>query len=307
MKQDTREISHLILKLINNKKSFFFWFALRFVSALFPIWSIYLFSEVISLLENNHNFNQIISLVILLLIVYFLDNFTRLLSIYKLEYIISGIQFDVHNFLIPGLEIKDKNTRFEGIQSVRNFSEATRLTLELIRQPGIDSVVSLLFTPLILYFLDFKIFVVEIAYIVIYYFVDVYTTQRYVYLKNLQNAKIEGYYARLHVTNDVELEEKQFNRVHKKICNWSFIEWSFLDNISVFFYILVLAYLVFAVLNNYKSISDLVLIIGYMASTQTFLNSLSVLKDKLADTKVALYRLVNNKTIDNVDLNDLIR
>ncbi len=307
MTPETRNIIKFILKFISHKGSFFFWFFIRFISALFPIFSIYLFSQIIALVENKSNFSTVLYLVALIFIIYLLENFTRLLSINKLEYLISGIQFEVHNFLIPDLELKNKSARFEAIQAIRNFSEAVRLTLELIRQPGVDSVVSLIATPLILFFLDFKIFIFEIVYIVVYFFVDVYTTQRYIYLKNLQNAKVEAYYARLQGTNDIDLEEKQYNRVHQKICSWNFIEWFTLQNISICFYSAALLYLIFEVNQGTKNISGLILIIGYLGSTQIFLNSLSLLKDKLADTRVALYRLGKSETVTNIDLDDLIR
>lgn len=307
MRSETREIIRFILKLISNKTSFFFWFLIRLISSIFPLISIYLFSQVIGLLETKNNLNEILTLVFIILLIYFLENFSKFLSVYKLEHLITRIQLDVHNFLIPGLSLKDKNSRYQAIQAIRNFSEAVRTTLELIRQPGVDSAVFLIATPIILYFFDFKIFILEIAYIITFYFVDLYTTQRHARLKDLQNSKTEDYYATLQNSNDVSFEEKQFSRVHQKICDWSFIEWFSLSNISIIFYCLILGYLASQVFYNSKDIADLILVSGYIASTQIFLNSLSSLRDKLSDTKVTLYRLAKSDAVTTIDFDDLVR
>jgi hypothetical protein len=78
--------------------------------------------------------------------------------------------------MILGLDTQSKSDRHASIQAIRNFGEAVRGTLELIRQPGIDSFVSMITIPLILLFIDFRAFILEIAYILIYFFADLYTT-----------------------------------------------------------------------------------------------------------------------------------
>ena len=45
---------------------------------------------------------------------------------------------------------------------------------------------------------------------------------------------------------------------------------------------------------------------GYVASTQTYLNSLSEIKDNLANMTVAIDHLARNKSISVLDLDDLI-
>ena len=85
-------------------------------------------------------------------------------------------------------------------------------------------------------------------------------------------------------------------------CFW---EWNFLQDTAVVFYSLILFYLIYTVSIGQKRISDLVLIMGYTVSTQAFLNNISSIKDRLADTKVALTRLVSNKSVSSVNLSDL--
>ncbi|MPM77241.1 hypothetical protein SDC9_124241 [bioreactor metagenome] len=45
---------------------------------------------------------------------------------------------------------------------------------------------------------------------------------------------------------------------------------------------------------------------GYIVSTQSFLNSFSDIRDSLADTTVAIEHLAKNKNIAVLDFNDLV-
>jgi ABC-type multidrug transport system fused ATPase/permease subunit len=306
MLKKTRFTLNLILKIIQNKTRFFLWLVLRFFSALLPLLSIFLFSEVINDIENKTDFSSLFFLVLLILIVRLLDNYTRIRSVYKLDECISDINFDIHNFFIKDIKTETKEERHKSIQAIRNFADASGFTLKLFRQPGIDSLVSIVIIPAILFFVDFKIFILEIAYILIYMVIDYYTTQKYVKFRDFQNTKTESYYAKFQESNDIELEQKTFNRHFARLCNWNFIEWFLLQNSAVFFYILILAYCLIATLSGTKHIADVVLIMGYVTSTQTFLNSFSDIKDSLADMTVALDHLAKNKSISVVDLDDLL-
>ena len=53
-------------------------------------------------------------------------------------------------------------------------------------------------------------------------------------------------------------------------------------------------------------ISDLVLVMTYVASTQVYLNSFSEIKDSLADVYVATNHLARNKNITAIDFDDLV-
>lgn len=307
MTRETREILKFILKLVCHKNIFFFWVFVRFLSAAFPMVSIYLYSRVIKFLEIGASFDQMLLLVGLILSVFIADNLTRLLSIHNLNSIIIQTEFGIHQFMLIGLKTYDKKIRHEVIQAIRNFGEAVRTSLELIRQPGVDAIVALITIPGILFFLDIKIFVLHLAYMITYYFVDVYTTDKYSKLKDIQNQRTEIYYAKFQDSNKIQKESAQFTDHFKKLCRWGFIEWFSLQNIAVIFYTLILFYLIRQVQLGEKVISDLVLIMGYIASTQVFLNNFSNIKDRLADTKVALSRLAKSKYVLVVGLNDFMR
>lgn len=295
--QKDKHIFSLILGLVEHKAALLFWYAVRFFSALLPLYTIYLFGQAIKLLENHASLNHIVRHLLFILFIRLFDNLTRLLSIHRLEYYIQQTELSLHQFLIYGLKTKTKDQRHQIIQAVRNFGEAVRTTLYIIRQPGIDGLVSFFTVPIILFFLDFRIFVLDIAYIATYCVLDVYTTQRYSKLKNSQNAHVETYYAKLQDSNNVAKEHQSFLFHLKKLCRWGFIEWILLQNTAVCFYFLIFFYLSYTVFTGQKQISDLVLIMGYIANTQTFLNHLSGIKDRLADCKAALSRLAANGSL----------
>ena len=304
MKQN-KQLFKLILDLVDHKAPLFFWYLVRVFSALLPLYTIYLFGQAIRLLENHVSIQQLFHHLLLILFIRLLDNFTRLISIHKIEYLIFEIEFSIHQFLLFGLKTRNKEKRHQTIQAVRNFSEAVRNTFAILRQPGIDGLVSFISIPIILSFLDFKVFIAEIAYVATYYFVDIYTTERYARFKNIQNKHTETYYARLQDSNKVAKERRSFLSHLKKLCDWGFWEWNFLQDTAVVFYSLILFYLIYTVSIGQKQISDLVLIVGYTVSTQAFLNNISSIKDRLADTKVALTRLASNKSVSSVNLSDL--
>ncbi len=306
MIKKTKITLFLIFKIIQNKTRFLFWFFIRFVSSLFPLLAIYLYSRVVSDIETKASLDSVFFLVLIILFVRIVDNFLRLKSLYKLEECISDIGFDIHNYFIKDLKTSNKEERHQSVQAIRNFSDASSLTLMLFRQPGIDSVVSLLTIPVILFFVDLRIFVLEIVYILVYLILDYYTTQRYVKLRDVQNTKIENYYAKLQESDDVDLEQKTYTRHFTRLSNWNFLEWFLIQNSAVIFYSLILAFCIFSIYSGAKQISDLVLVMGYVSSTQAYLNSLSEIKDNLANMTVAIDHLARNKSISVIDLDDLV-
>lgn len=295
----------MILGLTTNKFSLFFWFFVRFISATFPLLSVYLFSRIIKLLENGYSQAEATRLIINIFLVFIIDNLTRLLSTNNLNFVIGNIQNDIHNLLSTGLKTRDKKIRHKSVQAIRNFSDAVNTTLTILKQPGVDSIVSFVFIPIILFFLDFRVFILQLAYMLVYFWMDVYTTERYARIKDIHNAKVEIYYAKFQDSNKIKREQGQLVRQFKKLCHWNFFEWFTLQTTANLFYTIILFYLVLSVSAGEQKISDLILIMGYVTSTQTFLNSISNIKDSLADTKVALNRLINSRHYLAIDFDDL--
>lgn len=305
MSRNSRKVIAFILKLTTNKSPFFFWLFVRFISAVLPLVTIYQFSGIIKLIEQKQSLNQIALAVFWIFIVRILDNTLRLKSVTKLEYEIANISFDIHNLFLAGLHCQSKDERHAAVQAIRNFADASSNTLNLIKQPGIDSLVSVIFIPAILLVLDFQIFIATVAYILIYYFIDYYTTQRYANLKDILNGKTETYYAKLQDSGDFDLEQKTWSRHFNRVTNWGFSEWSLLQNTAVFFYSAILLYLIVLATAGTKQLSDVVLIMGYVSQTQVLLNAFSSIQDNLSDMHVGLERLAKNTSISAIDLDDL--
>jgi len=304
--RETRKVFAFVLKIISNRTGLFFWSFVRFLSAILPLLTIYLFSLVVKQLEMKLALSTVIFTVILTFVVRLIDNYLRLISVTRLEKVIGDISFDIHNYFLTDLESESKESRHATVQAIRNFSDASSVTLNFIKQPGIDSIVSFLFIPVILFIIDFPSLVITLAYIAVYFCIDTYTTQRYAQLKDIQNSKTEAYYAKLQDSNDFDLEQTSFTRHFRRLCRWGFTEWFALQNSAVFFYCLNLLYLVYIVSTGEKDISDLVLIMGYVSQTQIFLNSFSQIKDSLTDMNVGLKHLAKNEAFSSVDLEDLI-
>ncbi|MFA6603046.1 MAG: hypothetical protein WCT01_04580, partial [Candidatus Shapirobacteria bacterium] len=242
-----RKVILFILELARQEPHTFFWFTIRFLSAFLPLFTVYLFSQTIRLIETDASYREILTLILVILVIRVFDNYLRLKSLYKLEESISNIGFSIHNYFLKDLRADSRDQRHESVQAVRNFSDATCLTLKLIRQPGIDSFVSLLTIPVIFFVTDFQVFIMEIAYIGVYFFIDYYTTERYAHLKDIQNTKTEVYYAKLQDTHDVDLEQSTYSRHFARLSRWGFKEWFMLQGSAVIFYSFILFYLVVSV------------------------------------------------------------
>jgi hypothetical protein len=306
MKPRTNKVIAFIYKVVNNKSHFFFWLFVRFISAIFPLITIYQFSNIIKLIENKQSSTSIFNAIVAIFIIRLIDNFLRLKSVTRLEHEIANISFDIHNFFLSSLKTDTKEERHAAVQAVRNFADASSGTLNLIKQPGIDSLVSFILIPIILYALDFHTFVLTVAYIIIYFFTDYYCTQHYARLKDILNYKTESYFAKLQESEDFDLEQKAWSRHFFRLSKWGFTEWSLLQNLSVFFYSAIFIYLVALTTNGDRQLSDVVLIMGYVTQTQVFLNSFSSINDSLTDMLVGLERLAANNFVSALSLEDLI-
>lgn len=258
------------------------------------------------MLENQAEMFELSLFILLIFLTYVVDNFLRIKSTTRLDYHISNISFDIHNFFLKDLKCQSKEERHATVQAIRNFADASINTMTLFKQPGIDSLVSLVSIPIILFFVDFKAFVLVIAYILIYYFVDHFTTQRYMKYRDVQDSKTENYYAKLQDSDDYDLEQKAFTIYFDHLTNWNFIEWFFLQNTAVIFNSIVLFYLIYSVVYGNFPVSHLVLVWGYVSQTHTHLNNFSSIKDSLSDMFIALEHLAKNKTVSALDLDDLI-
>lgn len=296
---------NFISKISTQKGELVFWLIVRFLSAILPLVTIYQFSHLIKLIETKSDFNTLLIYLLFIFIIRFLDNLLRLRSTTKLDYLISNLSSDIHNFFLIDFNPTSKEDRHASIQAIRNFADSTIKTLSVIKQPGIDSVVSVLFIPVALYLVDIRSFVLIVTYISVYSIVNFYTSQRYRQLRDFQNTKTEAYYAKLQESNDIDLEQATYNRHFNRLSNWSFVEWFLLQNTAVAFYSLFLLYQLYLVYSGSIQVSDLVLVMGYVGQTQVFLNSFTDIISGLGDMSVAFKHLAKNEFISVLGLEDL--
>lgn len=295
-----------VFHVSTQKGELAFWIFVRIVSAILPLITIYQFSHLIKLVETKSDFPTLFLYLLYILIIRLLDNILRLRSTTRLDYLLSNLSFDIHRFFLIDFKPVSKEDRHATIQAIRNFADATNRTLTLFKQPGIDSLVSVLFIPIALLFVDFRAFFLIVVYITVYSLINFYTNQRYNQLRDFQNTKTETYYAKLQESNDIDLEQATYTRHLHRMTNWNFIEWFLLQNTAVFFYSLFLLYEIYLIFNGTNQVSDLVLIMGYVTQTQGFLNSFTDIFSGLGDMVVALNHLAKNQFISILNLDDLI-
>jgi len=297
---------NFVFEHTSHKKNLFFWLLVRFLSATLPLVTIYQFSHLIKLVELKTDFITLFYYLIWIFIIRILDNFLRIRSSTKLDYLISNISFEIHNYFLINFNPETKEDRHSSIQAIRNFADATIKTLSLFKQPGIDSIISILFIPVALFFIDFRSFVLIIVYITIYLLINYFTSQHYKELRDFQNTKTESYFAKLQESNDVDLEQNTYTRHFKRMVNWNFTEWFSLQNTAAFFYSVFLLYQIYQISSGYNHISDVVLVMGYVTQTQTFLNSFTDIWYSLGDMYVALKHLAKNESVAVISLDELL-
>ena len=297
---------NFVFQHVTQKGEFIFWLFIRLLSAILPLVSIYQFSHLIKLIEIKSDIGTLLYYLLLIIIVRLIDNLFRLRSTTKLDYLISNISFDIHNFFLIDFKPLTKENRHASIQAIRNFADATIKTLTIFKQPGIDSAVSIIFIPLALFIIDSRTFVMIVVYILVYGLINFYSIQRYKYLRDLQNTKTEDYFAKLQETNDVDLEQTTYTRHFKRLTNWTFIEWFALQNTAIVFYALFLVYQIYLVVAGTSQISDVVLVVGYVNQTQAFLNCFTEIWYGLEDMSVALNHLAKNQFVSAIALEDMV-
>ena len=133
----------------------------------------------ITRLIAKSDFPTLFLYLLYILIIRLLDNILRLRSTTRLDYLLSNLSFDIHRFFLIDFKPVSKEDRHATIQAIRNFADATNRTLTLFKQPGIDSLVSVLFIPIALLFVDFRAFFLIVVYITVYSLINFYTNQRY--------------------------------------------------------------------------------------------------------------------------------
>ena len=95
-------------------------------------------------------------------------------------------------------------------------------------------------------------------------------------------------------SNKVFHRGQRMTLAFKKLQNIRFFEWTSVQNIFVIFQFAITAIIVVDIVSGFKSISDLVLIIGYTKESQKFLNSITSDLNRAMQVRAGIERLVIN-------------
>ena len=288
-------ISSLIIKSLKNRP-FIFWFLIRIVSTAGPLVTTYLFASVVSALENKKGIEEILVILGILLGVQIVENFLRLLSKTRIEYYSSRLVITLHQVLLSSSS-NSRPPRKELVQAVINLCQSLDKFILYLKETGISGVVHFFIVPVILFFIDIRVFVLEMLLILIYLGTTFIMTRKYEKIYEKYYESTEGYYAMLFNTGDATSSAGKVLINMRFLQNFIFFMWGSLQNIVAVFQFLVPLVVVADVIAGTRQISDLVLVVGYTKESQGFLNNFTSAYEKFMEVDAGIERLEEDSKV----------
>ena len=282
-------ISSLIINSLKNRL-FIFWFSVRIVSTAGPLITTYLFASVISALENKKGIEEILIILGVLLGVQIIENFLRLLSKTRIEFYSSRLVITLHQVLLSSSS-NEKPPRKELVQAVINLCQSLDKFILYLKETGISGVVHFFIVPVILFFIDIRVFVLEMLLILIYLGTTFIMTRKYEKIYEKYYESTEGYYAKLFNYGDATSSAGNVLINMRFLQNFVFFMWGSLQNIIAIFQFLVPLIVVADIIAGTRQISDLVLVVGYTKESQGFLNNFTSAYEKFMEVDAGIERL----------------
>lgn len=285
--------AQVVLKIFQEFKSkkLLLWLFVLVISAAGPLIGTYIFSRGVSALETHQTLEKVLLIFVLLTVVTALEIFLRVRAKTKIHYYtefsLMRLQIELVKFFKPRARNRKK-----GIQSVRNLQRAIQTFMTYFINNGVAGVVSFISVPFILYFVDKRIFMVELSLIVIYMTITYFFSKRYEHQYELYDESRERFYSKLSSTNKVGHRGRTMAIKMKNLQNLRFFEWLTLQNLIGIFQFIIAAIIVVDIINGFKGIADLVLIIGYTKESQKFLNSVTSDLNRYMQVHAGIDRLV---------------
>lgn len=280
-------------------KDMVLWGMLRSISTFGPLLATYIFAEGIAAIEEGDTLNTIIGVFLVLLVIEVVEHFFRVLSKAKMAYYTESSMIAVQDDLITSINPSDK-VRKETIQTLRNLTQATRRFIEFMYNNGLQGIVSLISIPIILYFIDSKIFLLEMILISIYLVFTFYFSKLYEKRFEKFDESREKYFSHLleknHVTRQSNVVLKDFRKVKEVF----FVDWFSLQSIVSLFIFLMTYLVVKDIFGGFKEISDLVLIIGYAKETKMFLNNTTGAVNSYMEIKAGVERVSASSKLEGL-------
>lgn len=267
------QIRKIIFNIFNTRV-FWFWVFVRLISTFGPILITYIFARGVKALETHQPIDRIIQIFFILLLVRLFANMLRIASktriaLYTEGYIV-GIQERLAETIDP-----PKPKRKEIIQALRNLTQGVRKFVEYFYNNGLQAIVSFVSIPIILFFIDKKIFLIEIIAIVIYLLITYVFSIKYEKEYEHFDKSREKYFSKLLDTNRVESKANILVTIFRRVQDLLLVEWLTLQNFIALFELLILSIIAIDFVNGTKQIHHLILIMGYVKETHVFLNALT--------------------------------
>jgi hypothetical protein len=259
-KEITAQFKHHVL----NKRLFFLAVP-KFLADGQQVTVVYLFSYAISLIEKNHPLENIVQVMLLWITILVVSDITKVTFREKMRAEIESRLIDLRDSLL--IKARYKN-RVQTIQAVRNYTESVRGLTNYIIEPGLQGIFYAVAIPVILYFVNFEIFLLEIAFIITYLFIAI-RFGKYLKIANENfDTNKEIYYSKLIQSNNVKKYENRFKEAIIAKYKVVIINWITLDNLTSLFIFAMIVHMIFQVVKGEMFISDLVLVATYLDKTK---------------------------------------
>ena len=272
-------------------KSLLGWLGVRILASFGPLAVTYIFSKAIEAIELGHSFNVVLEFFLWLLFIEVAEHLLRLSSKSMLGYYgeiaLIKIQQQGVELLHPSSKVRN-----ELVQALRNLTQALRRFVMFSYNNGIQGLVSFASVPILLFFIDKRVFVVQVVLIVLYLIFNVYISKIYEQKFEKYDESREYYFSAL-LANKGTVKPanyvfKYFARVQKVF----FINWFSVQNLVTLFIFIVTYIALKDLFVGTKNISDLILIVGYMKESKMFLNNITGLLARLMEIDAGVERLV---------------
>ena len=271
-------------------KRFLLWSLLLVISATGPLITTYLFSQGVAAIENNLHIRQVMWLFFLVLTVSAVEIFARLAAKTRIHYLVDDCLITLQLEFLKHVKLRSKKRR-PTVQSIRNLTRSIQNFTTHFINNGVSGLVSFVSVPFILYFIDKRIFYIEIALIIIYLVLTIFYSYKYEYQFERYDESREKYFLKMGSSNNVAHRGRAMAKSILLLQNIRFFQWASVQNIVVIFQFIITAIIVVDIVNGFMGISELVLIIGYTNQSKTFLNSITGDLNRFMQVRAGIERL----------------
>lgn len=283
-------------------KKFLFWTFIRIISSFGPIIATYIFAKGVQVIEDGQPITVAVKVFLILLVVELVEHLLRLasktrMSLYT-EEILVNIQEALNEYIHP-----DSDKREETIQTFRNLTQSLRRLVTHLYMTGIPALLSFIAIPIIIYFLDLRVFLILISMIIVYFFVTLMFSKEFKRDYEDFDESREDYFSSLLENTGIKRDASKLISKFKDVENTRFISWLSEQFIMSFFAFIIIILLVQDIYSGTKQLSDLVLIFGYIAASKIFLINTTLTIHHYMEIEAAVSRIEKISSKDVLEIN----